>query len=96
MQHPTTTHLEAAKRVLHYVRGTLHFGIHLSPGPLTLSAFSNVDCAGDPSDRKFTTRLLVFLGSNLVLWSSKKQSTVSHSSTKAEYYALASTAAELS
>ena len=96
MQHPTTTHLEAAKRVLHYVRGTLHFGIHLSPGPLTLSAFSNVDWAGDPSDRKSTTGLLVFLGSNPVLWSSKKQSIVSHSSTKAEYCALVSTVVELS
>ena len=41
--YPTTTHLEAAKRVLRYVRGTLHFGIHLSPGPLILSAFSNAN-----------------------------------------------------
>ena len=96
MQHPTTTHLEAAKHVLRYVRGTLHFGIHLSAGPLTLSAFLDAYWAGDPSNRKSTTRLLVFLGSNPILWSSKKQSTVSHSSTEAKYCALASTAAELS
>ena len=96
MQHPTTAYLEAAKRVLRYVRGTLHFCIHLSPSPLTLSAFSNVDWAGDPSDRKSTTGLLVFLGSNPILWSSKKQSIVSRSSTKAKYHALASTAVELS
>ena len=44
MHHPTTSHLEAAKRVLCYVRGTLHFGIHLALGPLTFSTFSNVDC----------------------------------------------------
>ena len=43
MQHPTITHLEAAKHVLLYVRGTLHFGIHLSPSPLILSAFSNAN-----------------------------------------------------
>ncbi|XP_065636783.1 uncharacterized mitochondrial protein AtMg00810-like [Quercus suber] len=96
MQHPTTVHLEAAKHVLCYVKGTLHFGIHLSLVPLTLSPFSDVDWAGNPSDRKSTTGLLVFLGFNPVLWSSKKQSIVSHSSTKAEYCALASTAAELS
>nr|XP_023913328.1 uncharacterized protein LOC112024911 [Quercus suber] len=96
MQHHTTTHLEAAKRVLRYVRSTLHFGTHLSLGPLTLSAFSNVDWARDPSDRKSTTGLLVFHGSNPISWSFKKQSTVSRSSTKAEYRALASTAAELS
>jgi len=88
--------LEAAKRVLRYVKGTLHSGIHLSPSPLTLLAFSDVDWAGDPSDRKSTTGLLVFLGSNPISWSSKKQSTVSCSSTEAEYRALASTVAELS
>ena len=95
MQHPTTSHLEAAKHVLRYVRGTLHFGIHLALGPLTFSVFSNADWTGDPTNRKSTTGILVFLGSSPISWSSKKQSTVSHSSTEAEYCALASTAAKL-
>ena len=43
MQHPTTSHLEDAKRVLRYVRRTLHFGIHFAPGPLTFLAFFDVD-----------------------------------------------------
>ena len=43
MSCPTTTHLEAAKRVLRYIRGTLHFGISFTPGPLTLTAFSDAD-----------------------------------------------------
>ena len=43
MQHHTTSHLEAAKRVLSYVRGTLHFGIHFAPSPLTFLAFFDVD-----------------------------------------------------
>ena len=95
MQHPTTSHFDAAKRVLRYVRGTLHFGLHIDLGPITLSAFSDADWAGDPSDRKSTTGILVFLGSSPISWSSKKQSTVSRSSTEAEYRALASAAAEL-
>ena len=95
MQHLTTSHFDPAKRLLRYVRGTLHFGIHINPGPITLSAFSDADWAGDPSDRKSTTGILVFLGSSPISWSSKKQSTVLRSSTEAEYRALASTVAKL-
>ncbi|XP_023881757.1 uncharacterized mitochondrial protein AtMg00810-like [Quercus suber] len=95
MQNPTTSHLEAAKRVLRYVKGTLHFGIHFAPSPLSLSAFSDADWAGDPTNRKSTTGMLVFLGSSPISWSSKKQSTISRSSTETEYRALASTATEL-
>ena len=95
MNPPTTSHLEAAKHVLHYVRGTLHFRIHLAPSPLTFFAFSEADWARDPTNRKSTTGMLVFLGSSPIFWSSKKQPTVSCSSTEAEYRALASTVVEL-
>ena len=77
MQFPTTTYLEAAKRVLRYVRGTLSYGIYFSLGPLTLTAFTDVDWVGDPFDRKSTTGFMVFLGPNPISWSSKKQTTVS-------------------
>ena len=43
VHHPTTSHLEAAKRVLLYMRGTLHFGIHLTLGPHTFSVFFDAD-----------------------------------------------------
>lgn len=72
MHHPTTTHFEAAKRVLDYVKGTLNHGIHFSPSPLTLLAFANAYWAGDPTYHRSTTRFIVFFGSNLVSWSSKK------------------------
>ena len=66
MHHPTSTHSKAAKHVLRYVKGTLHHGIHFSPGSLTLSTFIDVNRIGDPSDRRSTIGLLVFLGSNLI------------------------------
>ena len=48
MANPTDTHLIAAKRILRYLNGTLHFGIFLQHGPLSLSAFFDSDWAGDP------------------------------------------------
>ena len=96
MSNPTTLHLEAAKRVLRYLRGTLYHGISFSSGPLTLTAFSNADWVEDLFDRRFTIGLLVFLGPSPISWSSKKQTTVTRSSIEAEYRALATTAAKVS
>ena len=96
MSSPTSAHLEAAKRVLRYVRGTLTHGISFIPGLLTLTAFSDANWAGEPTNRCSTTSLLVFLGPSPISWSAKKQNIVSQPSTKAEYCALATTAIELS
>lgn len=96
MASPTTTHLQDAKRVLRYIRGTLHHGISFTLGPLSLTAFLDANWAGDLLDRRSTSGLLVFLGPSPVSWSFKKQPAVSHSSTEAEYRALASTATKIS
>jgi hypothetical protein len=64
MAAPTTTHLSAAKRILRYIKGTLFHGIAFTQGPLTLFVFSDADWAGDPDDRRSTSGLLVYLGSN--------------------------------
>uniref|UniRef100_A0A2N9H369 CCHC-type domain-containing protein n=1 Tax=Fagus sylvatica TaxID=28930 RepID=A0A2N9H369_FAGSY len=95
MNAPTDIHLIAAKRILRYIRGTIDHGLFYTPGPISLSAFSDADWAGDPNDRRSTSGLLVFLGNNPITWSAKKQLTVSRSSTEAEYRALASASAEL-
>jgi hypothetical protein len=42
-----------------------------------------------------TRGFAVFLGCNLISWSAKKQSTVSQSSTEAEYKIIANTTAEI-
>ncbi|RVW88335.1 Retrovirus-related Pol polyprotein from transposon RE1 [Vitis vinifera] len=42
---PTTDHFLAVKRILHYVKGTLHFGLTFRPStiPSALVAYSDVD-----------------------------------------------------
>ena len=95
MHQPTDQHLVAAKRILRYVQGSLNHGLTFRPGPLQLTAFTDSDWAGDPMDRRSTTGLIVFLGHNPIMWQSKKQPTVSRSSTEAEYRALANCTADL-
>ncbi|KAJ0444424.1 putative RNA-directed DNA polymerase [Helianthus annuus] len=96
LQTPTDRHWEAVKRILRYLKGTLTCGLSIRrSSSMDIHAYSDADWAGCPDDRRSTTGYCVFLGSNLISWSSKKQHTVARSSTEAEYRALAHTAAEL-
>ncbi|GJT67899.1 neutral alpha-glucosidase [Tanacetum coccineum] len=61
----------------------------------SLEAFSDADWAGDSDDRRSTGGFAIYLGSNLISWTARKQRTVLRSSTEAEYKALADTVAEL-
>ena len=95
MSIPTNAHMVATRRILRYLNDTLNFGVYLRLDPISLSAFSNSDWAGDPFDRRSTTRYIVYLGYNPNTWSGKKQDTISRSSTEFEYHALASLVAKL-
>jgi hypothetical protein len=64
-------------------------------GSTLLSAFSDADWAGCLDDRKSTDGFVVFMGSNLVSWSGKKQPTISRSSTEAEYKSMTNATTEL-
>nr|CAN74516.1 hypothetical protein VITISV_028359 [Vitis vinifera] len=63
----------------------------VKPATVTLVLSIGVDNKDDYS----STTYLVYLGRNLVFWSSKKQQTVARSSTKVEYRSVAATAVEL-
>jgi hypothetical protein len=95
---PTRTHLACAKGVLRYLAGTVHMCLQF-PSPLsgqtsTLSplpptrGLSDADWASDEKDRKSISGYCFFFLDCLVSWSSRKQRTVSTSSTESEYYAL--------
>jgi histone deacetylase 1/2 len=95
LSQPTTAHYEAVKRIMRYVRGTVSNGLRFRRSSSTgLSIFTDADWAGCSDDRRSTGGFAVFLGPNLVSWSSRKQPTVSRSSTEAEYKALANGTAE--
>ncbi|GKD38301.1 ribonuclease H-like domain-containing protein [Tanacetum coccineum] len=88
-------HFAALKRILCYVRGTVVFGLQLYASATTsLVGFTDADWAGCPSTRRSTSGYCVFLGDNLLSWSSKRQHTISRSSAEAEYRGVANVIAE--
>jgi hypothetical protein len=96
MASPTSVHLSAVKRILRYLGDTRHMGLHIAKSNSELlSAFLDADWAGDQDDRRSTGGYAVYFGSNLVSWNSRKQSTVSRSSTEVEYKSIADATTEL-
>ncbi|XP_065859997.1 uncharacterized mitochondrial protein AtMg00810-like [Euphorbia lathyris] len=96
LNQPTTDDLARAHRILRYLKGTIGLGLFFpAENNLQLQAFSDSDWASCPESRRSITGYIVFLGNAIISWRSKKQSTVSRSSSEAEYRALASTSCEL-
>ncbi|XP_019241460.1 PREDICTED: uncharacterized protein LOC109221426 [Nicotiana attenuata] len=94
-QMPRQLHFQAIKRIFRYLSGTIDWGLQLyKNSPLALTVFSNSDWAGCSATRRSTTGFCIFLGSNLISWSAKKQHTIARSNTEAEYRALAVATAE--
>jgi hypothetical protein len=62
---------------------------------MLVSGFSDVDLAGCIDDRQFTGGLAIFMGSNLISWSARKQPMVSRSSSEEEYKVIANAMVEI-
>jgi len=52
---------------------------------LQIHGYTDVDCAGNVSDKRSTSGFMFSFGSGVVSWSSKKQPTVALSNTEAKY-----------
>nr|GEU40997.1 ribonuclease H-like domain-containing protein [Tanacetum cinerariifolium] len=62
--------------------------------PTLYQSLADADWAGCPTTRRSTSGYCVFLGNNLLSWSSKRQPTHSRSIAKAEYHGVANAIAE--
>lgn len=87
----TMEHFTHAKRILRYIQGTLNMKMvfHKNEKANLLVGFTDSDWGNDKNDRKSISGYVFKVFNNTVSWASRKQSTVSLSSTEAEYISLA-------
>ena len=90
-------HLQAAKHVLRYLRGTADLGLEFKKHPTKIpqvEIYTDASWANDLETRRSTSGLLVKFNGNVIMWATKKQRTVARSSTEAEYVAAADATSE--
>nr|GEW42670.1 hypothetical protein [Tanacetum cinerariifolium] len=96
MHSTLTSYLKIAFKMLRYLKSCPCLGIHIAKTScMFLNAYSDVDWAKCIVIRKYVIGYCVFLNNSLVFWKSKKQNTLSKSSTEAKYKALASVTSEV-
>ncbi len=96
MSDPSKEHWSGVKRLLRYIKGTLNFGLKYSESERNeenedgdeLYGYSDANWAGDVDSRRSTSGYVFKVGNCTVSWCSKKQASVTKSTTEAEYVAL--------
>ncbi|KAH9748380.1 protein kinase domain-containing protein [Citrus sinensis] len=96
MREPRTTHMDAAIRVLRYLKGSPSKGILLSStSDLHIRGYCDADWGSCPTTRRSVTGYCTFLGDSPISWKTKKQNVVSRSTAEAKYRSLADLSCEL-
>jgi hypothetical protein len=92
---PRRAHLVAAKHVMRYLKGTMDYGLSYDGDhDFTLSGYTDVDWAGSVANRKSTSGCCFSLGSAMISWQSRKQSSIALSTAEAEYIVACSASCE--
>lgn len=90
---PTREHWKAVKKVLRYLKGTINAKLvfrgnvtHIQGhGQYLLGGYTDAAFADCPDTRRSTSGYVFSVGSGAISWSSRRQSTVSTSTTESEY-----------
>ena len=73
MHDPREPYFNTLKRIIRHIQGTLDFGLHLYPSPLSrFISYTDADWGGFPSTRRSTSGHCVFLGDDLIFWLAKR------------------------
>jgi hypothetical protein len=83
---PRRVQLVAAKHVMRYLKGTMDYGLSYDGDhDFTLIGYTDADWAGSVADRKSTSGCCFSMGSAMISWQSRKQSSIALSTAEAEY-----------
>jgi hypothetical protein len=84
MVEPRHVHLIATKHILKYLKGTINYGLrYTSDQEISLHGYVDSDWSSSVEDRKRTSRCCFNLGSIVIAWFKKKQTSVAPSTTEA-------------
>ena len=73
MSDPRQPHWIACKRILRYLKSTMNMCLRFRKSEhLDIIAYTDADWASDPDDRRSISSYCVYLGNNLMAWSSRK------------------------
>jgi len=95
-ENPKESHLHTIESIFKYLQGTQNFGLWYPRDiDLTLHAYTDADWARSVDGRKITSGVAFYMGSRLVSWFSKKQSSIALSTAEVEYVVAASCCTKL-
>jgi hypothetical protein len=92
---PNHHHVQAVKRLMRYLRGTLDIGLRFGgSGDNVLAGYADADFGGCTTTRRSTSGFVFTLNGGAISWASRRQECAALSTTEAEYIALCSAARE--
>uniref|UniRef100_A0A3Q7I1E5 Reverse transcriptase Ty1/copia-type domain-containing protein n=1 Tax=Solanum lycopersicum TaxID=4081 RepID=A0A3Q7I1E5_SOLLC len=95
LHQPKQSHLNAALRVVRYIKSQAGQGVLISSkSSKQLKVYCDADWGACLHTRRSVSGFMVKMGESLISWKSKKQATISRSSAEAEYRSMASAIAE--
>ena len=88
MANPRKRHWEAVKHILRYLRGTTDLALTNGPEKSGIpEGYTDSDYAGNPANRKSTSRYVFMHAGGVISWRSKLQDCTALSTLEAEYIA---------
>ena len=97
MSCPENNNFEDVANILRYLKTNDNLGLVYknNNNNIDLIAYSDADWGSDTTDRKSISGYVIYLGGNLISWSTQKQSIVALSTQHAEYIALSELCKEI-